>query len=58
LYLFFYYVGASVAGSAGGKFWERWRWSGVAGFVAVMLAGALGMALLNARQPVERVRSG
>jgi MFS transporter, YNFM family, putative membrane transport protein len=41
LYLFFYYMGSSVAGAVGGLFWERARWTGVAGFVAAMLLVAL-----------------
>lgn len=41
LYLFFYYMGSSVAGAVGGLFWERARWTGVAGFVATMLLIAL-----------------
>jgi MFS transporter, YNFM family, putative membrane transport protein len=44
LYLFFYYMGSSLAGSAGGLFWERWRWPGVTGFVAAMLVTAVGLA--------------
>jgi YNFM family putative membrane transporter len=41
LYLFFYYVGSSVAGAVGGIFWGRWRWTGVTGFVVAMLVLAL-----------------
>jgi YNFM family putative membrane transporter len=41
LYLFAYYTGASVAGWAGGIFWNHWHWAGVAGFVGVLLAGGL-----------------
>ncbi|HEY5063038.1 MAG TPA: MFS transporter [Gemmatimonadaceae bacterium] len=44
LYLFSYYMGSSLAGSAGGLFWERWRWAGVTGFVAAMLVTAVGLA--------------
>ena len=44
LYLFFYYMGSSIAGAAGGLFWDRWRWPGVAGFVAAMLVTAIGLA--------------
>ncbi len=36
LYLFFYYLGSSVVGSTGGLFWDRWRWPGVAAFVAAL----------------------
>jgi YNFM family putative membrane transporter len=45
LYLFFYYMGASVAGAAGGVAWDHWRWNGVAGFVAMLLAAAIGIAI-------------
>jgi len=43
LYLFFYYVGSSVAGAVGGIFWGRWRWLGVVGFVVAMLVVALAI---------------
>jgi YNFM family putative membrane transporter len=43
LYLFFYYIGSSVAGAVGGFFWGAWRWTGVAGFVAAMLIVALAI---------------
>jgi YNFM family putative membrane transporter len=49
LYLFFYYLGSSVAGAAGGVFWGWARWPGVAGFVAGMLAVALGIAIVGTR---------
>lgn len=44
LYLFFYYLGASVAGWAGGIFWDAWRWHGVASFVAALSATGLVVA--------------
>jgi YNFM family putative membrane transporter len=44
LYLFWYYVGSSIAGTVGGLFWERAHWPGVAAFVAVLLVLALGAA--------------
>ena len=44
LYLFFYYMGSSVAGAAGGLFWERARWAGVVGFVVGMLVVAILIA--------------
>jgi MFS transporter, YNFM family, putative membrane transport protein len=53
LYLFFYYLGSSVAGSAGGVFWDMAGWKGVAGFVAALLIVALSIALFTAR--VEQV---
>jgi len=37
LYLFFYYMGASTAGSTGGFFWGAYAWPGVAGFLVVLL---------------------
>jgi MFS transporter, YNFM family, putative membrane transport protein len=45
LYLFCYYIGSSVAGSAGGVFWDRWAWPGVATFVAALTTIALVIAL-------------
>jgi len=53
LYLFFYYLGSSVAGSAGGVFWDMGRWRGVAGFVAGLLVVALAIV-----STVGRVQSG
>ena len=47
LYLFFYYIGASVAGAIGGLFWEWGRWLGVAGFVVAILVIALGLASIG-----------
>lgn len=48
LYLFFYYLGSSVAGWVGGVCWTAWGWPGVAGFVAALLlaagAAAAGLA--------------
>ncbi|AFL53361.1 MFS family permease [Sinorhizobium fredii] len=41
LYLFAYYVGSSVLGSAGGFAWTHWVWPGVAA-----LAGALCLRIL------------
>lgn len=44
LYLFFYYLGGSIAGAVGGMFWDRWRWPGVAWFLIALLALALVIA--------------
>lgn len=44
LYLFFYYLGSSVAGTLGGVFWHNWGWVGVSAFVALMLIGGLFLA--------------
>lgn len=45
LYLLCYYVGGSVAGTAGGWFWHHWGWPGVASFIAALLLLALLSAL-------------
>jgi len=45
LYLFAYYLGSSVMGSAGGWFWVAHGWPGVAAFAGVMLAAAFLAAL-------------
>ena len=52
IYLFFYYMGSSVAGTVGGLFWEKARWPGVAGFVAALLISALAIAAV-ARTELE-----
>ncbi len=49
LYLFFYYMGSSVAGAVGGWFWDKWQWMGVTLFVASLLVAMLGAAILCAR---------
>jgi YNFM family putative membrane transporter len=45
LYLCLYYIGSSVAGSAGGVFWARGGWPAVVAFAIVLLAVALVSAL-------------
>ncbi|MEO7086577.1 MAG: MFS transporter [Gemmatimonadaceae bacterium] len=57
LYLFFYYTGASLAGGVGGLFWERWRWNGVAGFVAGMLVIGLAIAPVATMERKELERA-
>ena len=44
-YLFFYYLGSSVLGSAGGIAWTRGGWPGVAGFCLALGVVALLLAL-------------
>ena len=44
-YMFVYYIGASVIGSAGGKFLTAFDWSGVALFMTTILLIALSMCL-------------
>ncbi|HET7373756.1 MAG TPA: MFS transporter [Gemmatimonadaceae bacterium] len=50
LYFFFYYMGSSVAGAAGGVFWDRAGWGGVAGFVAALVGLALLLAVGEAKR--------
>lgn len=45
LYLFAYYMGSSIGGSAGGLFWSRFGWTGVAGFTAVLVVVSAFLAL-------------
>jgi predicted MFS family arabinose efflux permease len=45
LYLFCYYAGSSVAGTAGGVFWHQWGWNGIGLFIGSLLAVALLVAL-------------
>ncbi|KAF1011909.1 MAG: Inner membrane transport protein YnfM [Pseudomonas fluorescens] len=51
LYLFCYYVGSSVAGTAGGFFWHFAGWNGIGGFIVALLVGALWVALKLAKLP-------
>lgn len=44
LYLFFYYLGSSVSGTAGGVFWLHTGWDGVVGLIVFLLL--LAMVLL------------
>ncbi|MFP1907531.1 MFS transporter [Lonsdalea quercina] len=37
MYLFFYYLGSSLAGTTGGFFWYQFGWPGVVGFLAALL---------------------
>jgi YNFM family putative membrane transporter len=54
LYLFFYYLGSSVAGTAGGLFWKTYGWAGVVMFLGALLAVALALGLhLTRLQPLE-----
>jgi len=43
-YLFFYYLGSSVLGSAGGVAWTGWSWGGVALYCGVLTVLALAIA--------------
>jgi YNFM family putative membrane transporter len=46
LYLFFYYTGSSLAGSAGGWFWSRFGWFGVTEMIGCLLLVSLGLVFL------------
>jgi YNFM family putative membrane transporter len=50
-YLFFYYLGSSVLGSAGGIAWTRWAWNGVALYCGVLTLIALAIAAKLATIP-------
>ena len=52
LYLFAYYAGSSVGGAVGGVAFDLAGWTGLIGYVTVLLAGALGLALALRRIPV------
>ncbi len=58
LYLFFYYVGSSLAGSAGGVFFARAGWPGVAALLAALTGAALVIALRLSKVPPPRHLSG
>jgi len=47
LYLFFYYLGSSISGTAGGFFYGRWEWAGVALLILLLifLAWLVGLRL-------------
>lgn len=51
LYLLAYYAGSSIGGWVGGLAYERGAWSGVVGYVGVLMLAALGLALLLRRTP-------
>ncbi|WP_419816839.1 MFS transporter [Glacieibacterium sp.] len=51
LYLFFYYLGSSILGSAGGFAWSHGGWHGVALFVGTLGGVALVIALHLSRVP-------
>jgi MFS transporter, YNFM family, putative membrane transport protein len=53
LYLFAYYTGSSIVGSAGGLFWSYWGWLGITGLVAGLILIALIAALRLQR--IERL---
>ncbi|WP_422776900.1 MFS transporter [Pseudomonas mediterranea] len=52
LYLFSYYAGSSVAGTAGGVAWHLGGWNGVGLFIGALLLVALAVAVKLAKLPV------
>lgn len=54
LYLFSYYLGSSIAGTAGGFFWQHGGWTGVGLFIAALLVVALLVALHLSRLPPKQ----
>lgn len=55
LYLFFYYVGSSVGGTAGGAFWTSYGWVGVVSMIIffLMVAIFLSIRLSSIRKVVK-----
>jgi YNFM family putative membrane transporter len=51
LYLFFYYLGSSLAGSLGGLAYDHVGWTGVVGYVTALLGGAIALSLSLRRIP-------
>ncbi|HEY2207580.1 MAG TPA: MFS transporter, partial [Pseudonocardia sp.] len=51
LYLFAYYLGSSVGGSLGGVAYDHVGWTGLAGYVTVLLLAAIGLSLWLRRVP-------
>ncbi|WP_185061960.1 MFS transporter [Pseudomonas putida] len=51
LYLFSYYAGSSVAGTAGGVFWHYGGWNGIGLFIGSLLVIALLVALHLSKLP-------
>ena len=46
LYLFFYYFGSSIGGTAGGVFWSVFGWGGVVGLITALLIFAILLSFL------------
>lgn len=46
LYLFFYYFGSSIGGTAGGIFWSVFGWGGVVGLITAFLIFAILLSFL------------
>ncbi|QCR32859.1 MFS transporter [Lysinibacillus sp. SGAir0095] len=59
LYLFAYYFGSSIGGTAGGFFWSKWGWSGVIAFISACLVTTftLAVTLVVVNRKVERLEN-
>ncbi|MBF6637473.1 MFS transporter [Rouxiella silvae] len=55
LYLFCYYAGSSVAGTLGGVFWNKFSWTGITGYICVMLIIAVGIGYRLMKLPESRI---
>lgn len=51
LYLFFYYLGASLVGTTGGVFMNRWGWTGVTAMTSVLILVGLILSWRLSRIP-------
>lgn len=58
LYLFAYYAGSSVGGTAGGVFWGAFGWGGVVAMIAACVLGAGLLAALLTRIPPLTAATG
>jgi len=52
LYLFAYYLGSSISGTAGGLFWMNFGWNGIVTMITLLILAAFGVAALLLRLPV------
>jgi MFS transporter, YNFM family, putative membrane transport protein len=59
LYLFFYYVGSSIGGTAGGIFYKDYGWVGVIGMIIIfaIIAVALSIRLAMITKKPRKIRS-
>jgi MFS transporter, YNFM family, putative membrane transport protein len=59
LYLFFYYVGSSIGGTAGGIFYKDYGWVGVIGMIIIfsLIAVGLSIRLSIVAKKIHNIRS-
>lgn len=53
-YLFCYYMGSSILGTAGGYFWQTQQWHGVVYYISGLLSVSLVVALYLKRQALKQ----